>query len=65
MGLEDIGGTFFPIALLLFSLSYFFYFVLLKVKREIKLYREYLALSRKERSDIQRYIDEVRKATQG
>ena len=54
-------GIFIPIAILLFAFSYIFYTGLVKLKKEIVNYKEYLTLSLENKHDVQLYIDELKK----
>ncbi len=60
-GIEGITGTFIPIAILFFSLSFIFYMGLIAIKNEILNYKEDFTLSVRNENDIQLYIDELKK----
>ncbi len=61
MGFEGITGTYIPIAILFFSLSFIFYMGLITIKNEIVNYTEDFTLSVRNGNDIQLYIDELKK----
>jgi hypothetical protein len=61
LGVEGITGTYIPIAILFFSLSFIFYMGLVTIKNEIVNYKEDFTLSVRKGNDIQLYIDELKK----
>ena len=61
LGVEGMTGTFIPIAILFFSLSFIFYMGLVAIKNEILNYKEDFTLSVRKGNDIQLYIDEFKK----
>jgi len=61
LGFEGITGTYIPIAILFFSLSFIFYMGLITIKNEIVNYTEDFTLSVRNGNDIQLYIDELKK----